>query len=82
LTATHPYEYGYHNQNDSADRQAGANMPNASLKRRQVRFEPASEEQLTEWKAGKRPLWRYELMWPDGRWETQGMFDRIEDTAD
>jgi hypothetical protein len=56
-------------------------MLNATLPRRIVRFEPASEEQLQEWKQGKRPLWRYELMWPDGRWETQGMFDRIEEAA-
>lgn len=56
-------------------------MPNERLQRRQVRFEPATEEQLTEWKDGKRPLWRYELMWPDGQWEVQGMFERIDEAA-
>lgn len=48
------------------------------LKRRAVRFEPATEEQVREWKEGKRPLWRFERMWPEGHWETQGMCDRVE----
>lgn len=47
-------------------------------KRRVVRFDPATEEQLQEWKEGKRPLWRFELMWPDGKWETMGMCDRVD----
>ncbi|MEP9374242.1 hypothetical protein [Mesorhizobium sp. KR1-2] len=56
-------------------------MLNTASQRRTVRFEPATEEQLQEWKNGKRPLWRHEIMWPDGTWETQGMFDRVEETA-
>jgi hypothetical protein len=47
-------------------------------RRRVVRFDPATDEQLKEWKEGKRPLWRFELMWPDGEWEVQGMCDRVE----
>lgn len=53
-------------------------MPTDSA-RRIIRFDPATEEQLTEWKEGKRPLWRQEIMWPDGQWETMGMFDRIDE---
>ena len=56
-------------------------MPNASLKPRIVRFDPATEEQLQEWKDGKRPLWRCELMGPDGEFFTYGMFDRVEEAA-
>lgn len=56
-------------------------MPNDRKSRRIVRFDPATTEQLKEWSDGNRPLWRFELMWPDGKWETQGMFDRIEEAA-
>lgn len=55
-------------------------MPSNSA-RRVVRFDPATDEQLQEWSEGKRPLWRFELMWPDGRWENQGMFERVEEAA-
>lgn len=45
---------------------------------RVARFVPATEEEMQEWKEGKRELWRFDYMNEDGKWVTNCWCNRIE----